>query len=207
MFIHQQQIKKISEQLEIPYLVHFTCIENINSIVKNGIHSRDSIEKSNFCEICYVNDTLRLDGHTNAISVSIGHPNEKMLYKLRKEDRNAKWAVLVIDNSVLWNKNCAFYYTNAANNKFKYERMSSLKTPQAFLNMFKDKEGCYQMNYPIDVQAEVLVFDTIETSLISCVVFNSEFTRNKFTSILKDISSLVHPGSTGFFSTPSYAVF
>lgn len=207
MVTRQQRIKTISEQLEVPYLVHFTCIENLNSIIKNGIHSRNSIEQNNFCEVYYVNDTLRLDGHTNAISISIGHPNENLLYKLRKKNRNSEWVVLAIDNSVLWNKNCAFYYTNAASNKFKYERISSLKTPQAFLNMFKDKEGNYKMNYPVDVQAEVLVFDTIEPSLISCVVFNSEFTRKKFTSILKDVSSLVHRGSTGFFSTPSYAVF
>ncbi|MFI0397843.1 MAG: DarT ssDNA thymidine ADP-ribosyltransferase family protein [Thiolinea sp.] len=207
--IRQQNIYEISEQLEIPYLVHFTNVKNIDSIIKNGIYSRDGIEKSDSFKntVVYVNDTLRLDGYTNAISISIGHPNENMLYKLRKNYPTEEWAVLGIDKSILWSKDCAFFHKNAASSEFKYKYLSSLKSPLAFLNMFKDMEGNYRKHRPFDVQAEVLVFGIIEPQLILGVIFNTEFTKNKLTPVIGNLYSTVNSGSTGVFSTPSYAIF
>ena len=67
------------------------------------------------------NDCLRLDGHKDAVSLSIAHPNDRMFAKYRWQDLQQKWAVLVLDPSILWLLPTAFNRHNAAD-----KRMSSL---------------------------------------------------------------------------------
>jgi hypothetical protein len=109
---HQEQIRAIAEHLKIPYLVHFTRAENLESIINNGIYPVDRVEE--VCENPTINDTLRLDGRREGTSISVAFPNCQMLYKYRMEEKGSEWVLLLLPPSVLWIKDCAFCKHNAA---------------------------------------------------------------------------------------------
>jgi hypothetical protein len=75
----QQEIKGFVDERNIIRLIHFTRYENLESILTNGLITRDGL--NGFNHTVYVNDSLRLDGHTNSISLSLSFPlNRKFLY-------------------------------------------------------------------------------------------------------------------------------
>jgi RNA:NAD 2'-phosphotransferase (TPT1/KptA family) len=60
---HQQQIRAISEQLKVPYLVHFTRAQNLESIITNGIYPVSRVNEVSAAP--EINDLLRLDGRSD----------------------------------------------------------------------------------------------------------------------------------------------
>ena len=159
-------IERVASQLRIPYLVHFTNEKNLSSILEIGLQPKQNSEKYKFFPA--INDALRLDGHMDAISLSIGFPNSKMFYKYRKQSEEESWAVLVIDRSVLWKRKCAFCKNNAASSQISSKSPDELSSHQALLEMYEDMPNPYSRagkrlhEYdPTDVQAEVLVFGVI----------------------------------------------
>ncbi|MGI2153096.1 hypothetical protein ACROAK_09440 [Shewanella oncorhynchi] len=91
----QQDIKDICERLQIPGLVHFTQLANLEGILTNGLLSRERVEG-----IAEINDELRLDGRRNYISTSISFPNCKMFYRYRQQ-KGGLWCVLLINRAVV----------------------------------------------------------------------------------------------------------
>ena len=77
----KNEIENLAKELKIPYLVHFTHVSNLESILQNGLLSREKVDALGHDAM--INDELRLDNHKETISVSIAHPNEKMFYKYR----------------------------------------------------------------------------------------------------------------------------
>lgn len=177
-------VLQLAAQRDITYLVHFTSIKNLPGILSHGLLQRDYLENADIDFDCYGNDALRLDGHKNSISLSILHPNEKMLYKYSLQQRDA-WVVLVLDPKILWEKSCAFCPTNAAHHSVSSKSLAQLHGPAAFNAMFyedeKRKHDRLQPCDPTDVQAEVLVFDRIDPRHIIDVVFYSQnaYSRQK----------------------------
>ncbi|MFM5202670.1 MULTISPECIES: DarT ssDNA thymidine ADP-ribosyltransferase family protein [Aeromonas] len=183
----KQDIKNIVMEREIPFLLHFTQVTNLSSILKHGLYS---IDKTKECGITpNINDYLRLDNRLNGISVSIAYPNAKMLYKYRIENPNVDWAIIAIDPSILWMKDCAFCKKNAATKYIRDLPTSQLKTSQALKSMFDDindfnsssrkKQYLYPCD-PTDVQAEVLIFDIIEPEYINAIIFENDKQNNSF---------------------------
>ncbi|HDU8551907.1 MAG: DarT ssDNA thymidine ADP-ribosyltransferase family protein [Morganella morganii] len=162
-------IQKIVEQRNITRLFHFTHVDNLSSILVNGLMSRSELDKA-ASEYDY-NDEDRIDGHLDAICVSISFPNSKMFYKYRRL-KPGNWAILEITPSVLWDKNCAFYPTNAASNNVRFNDPDLMKGSEAFADLFLDNIFGIQRDegllaeYPTDVQAEVLVFESIPPQCI-----------------------------------------
>ena len=83
-----------------------------------------------------------------------------------------------IDPCVLWDKDCAFFRHNAADARMRCTPLNELKTYDAFEAMFKkeDMEGSSSEGIsfsfdPVDVQAEVMVFETIEPELMKKAYF------------------------------------
>lgn len=162
----------------IDYLLHFTRIENLPSILMNGLIPRSTLEASNSPLI--FNDPLRLDGYKNALCCSIQHPNYKMFFSLRQQNPNTEWVVLGINTNILWQKNVAFCYTNAANSAIRSTHLEDLTGVGAFNKLFENinmhptrAELKLPNNYPTDPQAEILVFDIIEPQHIIGVVFKT----------------------------------
>jgi hypothetical protein len=114
----------------IRHLTHFTRAENLPGILRYGILPRSEFEHLGSCPI--VNDGSRLDYCLNATSVSIGFPNYKMFYRLRKENPETTWVVLVLDPSVLWRIDCAYCVENAAKSSVSSIPLAARKGPEAF---------------------------------------------------------------------------
>ncbi|MGA2080263.1 MAG: DarT ssDNA thymidine ADP-ribosyltransferase family protein [Holophaga sp.] len=205
------KIKELAQTLEIPYLLHFTRIINLPSILEYGLYP---ISRAHEIQLePEINDPLRLDGHPDSVSLSIGWPNCQMFYKYRMVDQKVEWVVIAINPSVLWTKNCAFCKYNAADSRVSCLDIESLMNKKAFNEMFKDNaENPSRVKQklktydPTDVQAEVLVFDVIEPELIIGVVFNTNQSKNGYTQFAnKKQRHIVNPGNRGFFGSRSYS--
>ena len=203
-------IEKVANQLCIPYSVHFTNEKNLSSILKLGLHPKENSDKYKFSPT--VNDMLRLDGHTDAVSLSIGFPNSRMFYKYRKQSEQKSWAGLVIDRSVLWKRKCAFCRHNAASSQISSRSLDELSSHQALLRMFDDMPSPYSRSEqrlyqydPTDVQAEILVFGIIPNSLIVEVVFDSPSVMNKYSEIASGIPLSCDRPDHGLFSSRNFA--
>ena len=167
----QNEVKK----REIEYLWHFTKIENINSILANGLVPRAILETQN--SAIGFNDQYRLDGQKGANCLSIGHPNYKMFYSLRCQNPDQVWVVVAIKSEILWAKDCAFCYENAASNSVTAIPLQQRKGLNAFRGMFDPAEGKPDRatlklpdDCPTNPQAEILAFGVIEPQYIAGVI-------------------------------------
>jgi len=171
-------LRKFIEEKNIEELIHFTRYENLESILKSGIVTRDSL--NSLGHDFYVNDSLRLDGHQNSISLSISFPNHQMFYKCRKITDAKGWVVIAIKPEVLWEKKNAFCKHNAADSRISKINIDDLCNPESFEEMFLDNpsgirlENRLEHSDPTDPQAEVLVFDDVPIKHIVAVGFEDE---------------------------------
>lgn len=150
----------------IDYLWHFTRLENVHSILANGLMPRADLEAAN--STATYNDAYRADGQKSANCLSIGHPNYKMFYRLRQENPGVEWVVVGVKPDVLWLKDCAFCMENAASGNVTCIPIDQRRGVDAFEMLFDPVEGTptrLALNLPdycpTNPQAEVLVFDTI----------------------------------------------
>ena len=154
---------------KISRLVHFTHLNNLESILRYGIVSRNFLDSF---QIGYqYSDSIRLDGKLDFISNSISFPNYKMFYSKRMENPDTSWVVLSIDSSVLIDRfDTEFYRTNCASSsilKCRYNPTSN----EALEDMFylSDRDPQIPSNFTTDPQAEVMIKDKIDTSYINCI--------------------------------------
>lgn len=158
-------IKWIAEQRGIPWLVHFTLIDNLPGIVEHGLLSRETLEKRGymFCR----SDPWRLDECEAAVSVSIYSVNAVFETK-RNNNGRADWVVLYLRRDILWTHKCLFAWRNAARNEIKYPRFER-DGPWAFSKMFEgsDEERNGRPPWcPTDAEAEVQVLEPIARDCI-----------------------------------------
>ena len=168
------EIKRICEEYGIETLIHFTRVQNLSSILQNGLLGRNTLERQQIR--AQYNDLYRFDGCRNAISLSISFPNYQMFYRYSNNNRD-EWVVLLLNSSILWELDCAFCQENAASNNVTKISLETRKQPSSLGMMFTDygqnyrKNLIIQTNYPTHPQAEVLVFDQILPHNISQVHF------------------------------------
>lgn len=140
----------------VPYLVHFTPVANLESILDVGILSRQSLKERS----SVFTDDHRFDGLMGWVSLSIGFPNYKMFYAKRNElPTLGGWVVLILSKACLWDLDCKFIYTNAASFGVRSLTEKKWSTVEAFEKMFE--AGEYRIGIPdyftTDPQAEVMV--------------------------------------------------
>ena len=209
-FLRKQELETRVRALELPYLIHFTRVENLPSIMQHGLCPITTLTDRNID--FRFNDPLRLDGHPNATSLSIGHPNDKMFASYRWKSPEQGWAVLVIDRCVLWSLDTAFCNHNAADNRIRQQPLADLKTVAAFDNLFSPQSNLPSREEnrllpwdPSDVQAEVLVFDTLLPTFINSVIFSDPSSLQKYKSCVADKPVHIHTESRGFLGARTYA--
>ncbi|AZT89254.1 DUF4433 domain-containing protein [Caldicellulosiruptor changbaiensis] len=173
------RLKESVEERKIEYLVHFTNLKNLKSIMTNGIIPVGYHDKYKI-SAC-INDSSRYDKCLDASSLSISFPNYRMFYKVRINNPSERWVIILLDPSIIWKKDCAFNRTNAANNQMSSTSLQYRKTIQAFNDMFGDEKLRKEIGLPsyftTDPQAEVLVFDIIEPEYIRKIVVEKEEDR------------------------------
>lgn len=176
----KQAIKAFVKERNIVQLIHFTRYENLESILVNGIVTREMLNTIEYDS--YVNDNLRLDGHVNTISLSISFPNYKMFYKYRRSTDAKGWVVLAISPQILWEYKCKFCKHNAADSRISSREIDNLSGIDSLQEMFSDNVDNYitRSNQSLEIfdttdpQAEVLVFDNIPIKYILAVGFESQ---------------------------------
>ena len=95
----RKERSEILKERNIKKIVHFTKVENLESIFENGILS---VNRLNDSSIAYSpSDPFRLDDKLNMISTSISFPNYKMFYSKRMENTDIDWAVITIDPKLI----------------------------------------------------------------------------------------------------------
>lgn len=209
----KQAIQDQAEAIKVPYLLHFTRVANLPSIMAHGLYP--IARAGEIGAVPNVNDYARLDGHRDGTSASIAHPNSQMFYKYRKDCQDngeaVDWVVLVLHPTALWTKDCAFCRHNAADARISGLPLAGLRTPQAFSEMFHEIEGHSSREEqklkdfdPTDVQAEVLVFDVIEPQYIVGVVYEKAAVRDEYAVHLGTRKSYVHANNKGMFASRGY---
>lgn len=181
----------------INHIWHFTRLDNLHSILSDGIVPRLQLERRNSPPL--FNDLYRLDGQRGASCFSIGHPNYKMFYRLRCENPGSKWVVIGCRASVLWEKDCAFCHENAASNAVTCIPVENRKGPAAFQRLFAEIEGkpsreslALPDNCPTHPQAEVLVFNVVEPSYIVGAICQDHPTAQDLTARYPDFQMIYH---------------
>jgi hypothetical protein len=123
---------------QITYLLHFTRLENLDSILTHGLFTRSQCATRAINPI--FNDAHRLD-YTDAICLSLSFPNYKLFYRLRKENPNTRWAVVAIRPNILWEKDCAFCKENAAKSTVTDIPIAQRRGVSALRTLYEDFEG------------------------------------------------------------------
>lgn len=163
--------------LSIPFLCHFTHVSNLPSILERGL--LPVTQGRTLGGRRHINDKERLDSRMEATSTSVAFPNNRMLWKYRKENGMEDYVVLALDTSLIWRKTCAFCAHNAADRRIVDLRLEDLIGPDAFEKMFGYRN---ETSIPEDDQAEVLVFGAIEPRWIRGVFSLSDALGENFAS-------------------------
>lgn len=197
----KESIREVLEMRAIRNLVHFTRIENLESILTKGFIPRVALEKNNIS--FYWNDSRRREGKTDCTCFSVEFPNSYLFEEFRRRQPNSKWAVIEVDANVLLEHNGSkhFCYYNAASNDIRDKLFNEgLSSGKDFENMFREKEEYNGIsgsgtklrstiqgirNYlPTSVQAEILISGVIPNRYIKCVYFGSEDDYNFFVNTM-----------------------
>ena len=203
--VKPDDIKKYLTERGVEHFVHFTPIDNIESILKYGICSRKRQEELEIKS--QITDPERFDNHMEYSSLSITSPNYKYMTLLRT-DKNLRLAVIVIDINMLDSirdpKSLLFLRSNAArkeNSKADIEKhngMTALKKLFSDKATYKNRNGENKSttreelklhdNEPTDPQAEVMVSETIDSKYIKEIHFDylSNEEIKKFEQIIPD---------------------
>lgn len=206
----QVAIQAIVADRNIPYLVHFTRVENLPSILRNGLCPRGLLNGLNN-EVTLINDTVRADGKTGYNCLSISFPNCSMFWRCRIDENgerdNTDWAVLLISKRILSEKNCLFYPINAATNTVSGLPIHNFNNANALEAMFAyDRDHWLENHDPTDVQAEVLVEGIIEPEYFGYCLFEKGELKNRYSSLFPDTKiQMMH--HTAMFSNRKYARF
>ena len=203
------RIQQICEERGITTLVHFTRVENLQNILQQGLLGRTLLETRG--QQFLFNDPCRVDGHKEAVCLSISFPNYKMFYSIREDKKetqevdDSQWIVLLLDAKVLWELDCAFCQRNAAHNAVRRVPLTDRKRPEALKGMFEDFDDIRHqdlqipLDYPTDPQAEILVFDPISTRHIKEIHFYEAIARKEWLSNTQEVDSQTFRSSGEYF--------
>lgn len=181
----QQKIKDIVLKRNIENLIHFTPFENLESILRHGLVPISVIERMGY-KATYT-DSNRLDDEKDAVSLSISFPNYRYFYTLSQNRFPYKdWVVIELEPDILWEKDCAFCKTNAANINMRNIPYIYRKGAENLEELFADnvfkvnrEKLSIPKNYTTDPQAEVLVYGIISPKYIKAVYYNNnKLTKN-----------------------------
>lgn len=165
----------------VRYLVHFTPMENLKSILENGICPRNSIPVKAVCT-----DPERRDKLLDHGCYSISYPNYPMLYTKQKK-LQIPCVVLYIDIKVLQLfhfNNLLFVNKNASSPEFKYN-LDSHRGIAYLKNIFQTKprsKNCPR-NGASDIQSEILIKGVIPPEFIRWIYVENEKDRGQVISI------------------------
>jgi hypothetical protein len=157
----ENKIREILEQRKIEYLVHFTRIENLPSILEHGLIPVSIQGKRKIVSIH--NDEQRIDAKLDCTSCSVGFPNYKLFHFFRQyKYQGSKWVIIKLKTDVLFSSDNISYFcnTNAARVLPRISNVKELCNSVCFENMFCDK---ITIKEKIIKRSELLISDHFTT--------------------------------------------
>ena len=197
-------LKKIIQEIEarkIKYLIHFTSIANLESILTNGFIPRYNLENDRVH--FEFNDSERRDGRKDCTCFSIEYPNE--FFMKRYKHKNLCVLRLNMRKVIQFHDGKIYYTIHNAATKMCRDMLSTnpdfLPTYKAFINIFREENPDTRYPYtrtekslkpylPTNHQSEVLVAGKISSKFIDSVFFNSEEQFNKFIHNMDNVTLL-----------------
>ena len=128
-----REIESILDNRGIKQLVHFTRIDNIESIVNDGLIPVKQLDAEGYKY--KRNDHKRYDDQLNCTSVSVEYPNYWVLNGFQEKYVGSRWAVIVLDPTLLFDHNCYFAEYNAASKGIS-KNLDERTDAQSFEKMF-----------------------------------------------------------------------
>lgn len=169
-----EEITNYLDSRNVTSFLHFSPVCNLDSILKNGICSR------NYCNFHNIRfqptDEKRLDNLKDLISLSISFPNYQMRYK-KEQEMKQHFIIIEIDPSIIKKfgvaerRFCNMNASSAKINKVIGPNLNHLKSMFAVEGVRKSIELPSQ--YTTDPQAEVLVKGPIPIEYIKKIYFNN----------------------------------
>ena len=165
------------EERDVQYLMHFTPVENIQSILDNGIIPRYHLMRDR--KEVVVTDEERWDNRPDCTSFSISFPNYRMMFKKQNDFR---FALLLVDPAVLLDLSIdqIYYLPDNAARMSKYgidnfKGLDALKglfsTPvKTNIGMKTREELDIPDCFPSNPQAEVFIKGIVKPKYIKAVV-------------------------------------
>lgn len=190
---HDAFVREIEER-GIEFLIHFTPTINLYSILEQkqlmsrSVLERLDIDQYDILDYVQFTDDIRYDDK-RYINLSISSPNTFLFSKFMDKTANEmtiNWCVLKIKPKHIYDLDTLFSVTNAASSSAKNQygitgdiyKFRMLFAEELKFNTFNGSRnivrGNILKNYPTDVQAEVLVKETIPSSSIVSVCFKTE---------------------------------
>jgi hypothetical protein len=161
-------IMRVIEARRIRGLVHFTPMQNLESILQFGLVPRRELEVLTEQGVTSFTptDQHRYDGKESTC-LSVCFPNAEMFFRKRCEQKSWQWVVLVLaPEDILSHPDTRFSVGNAA--RSGAERLSGA---EGFRRLYEDSPS-YQKR-PRNPQAEVRVPRIIHPSLITAICCKS----------------------------------
>jgi len=200
--LSQFGVRSLIAEKEIKYLMHFTRVENLKSILNHGLLPRCDLDQES---VQYVaTDPSRFDRHKDAINLSVSFPNSSMFFTKRR-NMGGDWVVLMIRPEVMVSEPCYFYPSNAASRCFSpcedrsraedFKKMFSKKVLNNQGEIVKRKYLGLPNCFPTNLQAEVLVFSKVKVSMLMAVNF---FDQKSFSNFLMRTNVTELPSSVSF---------
>jgi hypothetical protein len=177
-----KEIQAVVRKHNIRRLVHFTSLDNLESILVYGLVPVESHEEEQIS--AQINDINRLDQRKDLNSLSVSFPNHSLLYRFMHEYPHRRWVILAISVDILFSNKYDKYFcpSNAAAIMPRVSDYSQLSTAKAFEDMFKNEHytwkrklsnsaGFISKSYTTDPQAEIMISGIIDRKYITQVFF------------------------------------
>ncbi len=201
-------IAAVASDQGVEHVLHFTLLENLSGILQHGLHSRSVLQHADYD--VFASDADRLDGQDEAISVSISCYYPKMFDAKRHRSGGARWMILFLEPSLLWNYHCLFYRHGAVTNATKYEHGKryggfALERLFADCSMSMDERGTgfraangLPSGWPTFPDAEVQVMDPIHPDYLLGAWVETQEDHDQVREVLTtfgrdDCDVVVHP--------------
>lgn len=199
---NRRECVRVAEEKGVRFLVHFTPVANLESILRQGLLTRRELDESRRLvenRDYFTTDRARLDHMRDTISLSFTRPNWKMFsYKMNPERPVSAWVVIKLRSSeILNNHHCVFFADNAACKRYDGSSLSRYDryTKYDLISMFSGYED--DPGHTHD-QAEVMCRESIPVSEIDSIVFYDDETAAQYKERLDGMGILTIVDKTCF---------
>lgn len=194
------EISDVISQRNLKSLVHFTRLDNLDNILKNGI-----IPRANLANKSYVyNDDYRYDNKLDYSCFSLSFTNDKMFYTLRLNNPDTTWVIILLNVNLLINKPCLFYPCNAASNLVRNNtNLNDFQGGEALEKMFysEGREEYLTDKFPTDSQAEVMIHGIITPDNITGIIMSDENLIKRYKALYPKFSFKFYEPNTRAFTS------